>query len=801
MKKVILVLLIFAGVYGVEAQNSQTPKIYGVVTDEKGQPMFGVTVLIHGTTNGTQTDTAGKYELPFGTGTHYIDFSFIGYSSHSELTTILDGKDKKIDIQMADSTKSLDIVVVTGSKYEKSFGEQIVSIEVVKANAIQADNEKMDEAMNKVPGVNMMGRTISIRGGSGYSDATSNRVLALQDDVPVISPENGGIIWDMVPIEELEQVEVMKGASSSVYGSSALDGVLNMVTVNPTPQMENKLILNYGFYGQPDDKAWDYWWHRTVQKKNGALENKLVLPMFGGGTFLHRKQYGDFGVVISASYQQNQNYLQDANYSYARLGAKLRYTPHKHPHLTLGLNSNFFHKDYKDFFAATNIDSGAYRPTGGANPIVRQRTFNIDPYLNAYDDAGNRHSFKFQAFNVLYNSTTGDSTNTTQYYLNYTLLHTFKKPDVILTAGVEGFYTTIRGKTFSPATVPLDSLKYFTTRDNANIAAYVQFEKKFFRKLTITGGLRFEYAELSDTTVQNRLPLINLLSKAFGGKNSINSPITPLGRIGLNYQVTEGTFIRGSFGQGFRYPSLAEKYVFTLRSGAEVLPNDTVKPENGWMAEIGIKQGIKISKWLAYFDLSGFIMRYHNLIEFETVPFQQLPPSIIGSLLGIPFQAKNVGNARIPGVECSAVANGKIFGVPFSFLIGYTYIYPQEMDYNAATAATTGLTPLLKYRVQHTAKADINANYKGITLGVTAFYGSNMKYIDEASLGVLKVVQQFRDTHKNGEYVMDIRVGYTYKEKASFMFICKNVVNTEYMLMPGVIDAPRNYGFQVGYNF
>ena len=200
---------------------------------------------------------------------------------------------------------------------------------------------------------------------------------------------------------------------------------------------------------------------------------------------------------------------------------------------------------------------------------------------------------------------------------------------------------------------------------------------------------------------------------------------------------------------------------------------------------------------MAYFDLSAFIMRYHNLIEFEAY---NPPDSLAFSphLIGIPFQAKNIDNARIMGVEFSAMGNGKIFGVPLSFLIGYTYIDPRNLDYNPAIA---GSTPLLKYRTQHTAKADIQANYKGLTVGLTAFYGSNIKYIDNGSTGALAIYQAFRSQHTNGEFVLDIRAGYTYKEKASFMFICKNVANTEYMLEPGVIDAPRNYGFQVGYNF
>jgi outer membrane receptor protein involved in Fe transport len=278
---------------------------------------------------------------------------------------------------MTEESKELDIVVVTGSN-EKKLGEEVTTVEVLKADVIQQDNSKFDEAMNKVPGVNMMGRSISIRGGSGYADATSNRVLALQDGLPIISPENGGIIWDMVPIEELEQVEIIKGSASSLFGSSALDGVLNLVTVNPEPVMEDKIILSYGFYGQPDNREWDWWWRHTVINGKGEQVVKTQPRMFGGGSFLHRKQYGDFGVVLSGAYQQDQSYLQDNDYNYARLGAKLRYSPHKNRHVTMGINANFFYKKYHDFFLAKDIDSGMYQ-TASASAIVEQRTFNIDP--------------------------------------------------------------------------------------------------------------------------------------------------------------------------------------------------------------------------------------------------------------------------------------------------------------------------------------------------------------------------------------------------------------------------------------
>ncbi|MDB5282495.1 MAG: putative vitamin receptor precursor, partial [Bacteroidota bacterium] len=264
-----------------------------------------------------------------------------------------------------------------------------------------------------------------------------------------------------------------------------------------------------------------------------------------------------------------------------------------------------------------------------------------------------------------------------------------------------------RGKTFADVQTNIDNVQFYNTRDIQNYAAFIQVEKKFFHRLTLSGGLRLEYANLVGNVVENTLPLINVISSATGHKNPINSPVTPVGRIGFNVQATEGTFIRGSFGQGFRYPALSEKYVFTVRSGAQVFPNPDLLPENGWSAELGIKQGLKISKWMAYFDISGFVMRYHNMIEFEAVDQNTLPDSIRQGLHGIPFRAQNIDNARIMGVEFSTIANGKIFGVPLNFLIGYTYLDPENLDYNKSNPSDPNNPKILKYRIQHSAKADI----------------------------------------------------------------------------------------------
>lgn len=774
---------------------AQTVRVYGKVTDAKdGKPMDGATVQVKGTAIGTTTDETGFYEIQVDKGAYTLEFKYLGYSLRSVPLAIADDRDRKIDVVMEETANELDIFVVTDTKYEKKLGEEVGTMEVLKAQVINQNNARMDEALNKVPGVNMLGKSISIRGGSGFSDATGNRVLGLLDEMPIISPENGSINWPVMPIEALEQVEVIKGSSSALYGSSALNGVLNFRTVNPKPEMVNKILINYGFYDQPKNKTWNWWWKSARIKGNGDTVQRVNHPMFGGIQLLHAKQYGDFGVVLSGSYQQDGGFRQNNDFKRARMFAKLRYTPHKVPQLTTGLNVMFYHETSKDFFASQGMDSLMYigvRELTSVNGLanVRARTVVVDPYVNYYDKKEGRHSLKFRLYNTLFNSTAGDSTETFQFYTDYSYSRKFKDIDLVMITGANMFVTSISGKTFGSIKSAFPS-----SRKVFGAAAFIQLEKKFFKKLTVSGGVRLEYAKLD--TVQVNYPLW-LLSRAAkkDSANLLTSPVVPLFRIGVNYQPVEGTYIRASFGQGFRYPAIAEKFVRTIRSGAEVYPNPSLQPESGWTAELGIKQGVKVSKWVAYFDAVGFITQYKNMIDFQ-VNFDF--PADDPPLRGIPFKAQNVLNARVVGLELSAVANGKIFNIPLNFLVGYSYLVPENLDYNPKDSSSVRI---LKYRIQHSFKADFQVAYKGATLGASCFYNSFMKEVDKLGVGALKVVNQFRATHNKGDFVLDLRAGYNYKEKFTFNFIVKNVINTEYTLRPALIEAPRNYAFQVGYNF
>ncbi len=107
-----------------------------------------------------------------------------------------------------------------------------------------------------------------------------------------------------------------------------------------------------------------------------------------------------------------------------------------------------------------------------------------------------------------------------------------------------------------------------------NLAGYSQFEIRPVKKLKAVAGVRIENNSL----------------------DGINDKIVPVVRAGLNWQAADYTFIRASFGQGYRFPSIAEKHASTTLGSVVIFPNPDVLPESGWSTEAGIKQGVGIRK-------------------------------------------------------------------------------------------------------------------------------------------------------------------------------------------------------------
>ncbi|NDA98744.1 MAG: TonB-dependent receptor, partial [Flavobacteriia bacterium] len=127
-----------------------------------------------------------------------------------------------------------------------------------------------------------------------------------------------------------------------------------------------------------------------------------------------------------------------------------------------------------------------------------------------------------------------------------------------------------------------------------NLSAYTQLESKFNGSLNVSAGGRLEYFQLNDTI----------------------TAMKPIFRAGASLKIYQETYIRASFGQGFRFPSITERFIKTGVGNFGVFPNPNLKPESSWNAEIGIKQGLKLGGVMGYLDIAGFWQEYQNTIEY-----------------------------------------------------------------------------------------------------------------------------------------------------------------------------------------
>ena len=799
MIRVICLLVFFCLSHVISAQTDSassgsstgsTVIVKGLVIDEKNNtPMTGVNVTVRGSTIGTTTDKNGNYELTIPTGEIHLKFSYLGYQDRGmDVLAIKTGSVHTINAKMTELAKELDIVVVSGSKSEKKLGEQTQSMEVLKGENITSSAQGIAEAVNKVPGVNMVGKTISIRGGSGFSDVTSNRTLVLLDDIPMVSPENGSVRWETMPTEAIEQMEIVKGSATVTNGAQALNALINVRTLNAQKDEPfNKVYVNYGAYMPFTDPSWTWFW-----KRSGGMK---ISPMYGGVAYVHARKYGDVDVMYNGAYQQNQGYTQLNRNQNVRSFIKFRYIPHAKPYLNIGGNMNVSYQKYDDFFRYRNYnDTFQPNPTRDSLVLVPYQptlqkilAFNINPYVTYYDKKENRHSIKASYYVVLSDNTSGDSSLSHKAYLEYLFTRKFKKADADLAAGIRTSYKRIFSHTFG-------------NKNSEYAAAYIQIEKRFDKRFNIKIGMSAEYNKLDTVAAKNDLSFVNAMAVK-DSTNRITAPVKPIFNLGLNYQLGKGTFLRASFAQGYRFPDIAEQFVLTPRSGALTIPNGNLKPESSWNAEVGIKQGVKFSRWVFYGDLAAYLSRYTNLIEFTAIRRTQIPASISSiynlNNFTIYEQAQNITNAQIWGIEISAIGTGKIFGVPLNFLVGYNYMNPRNLNPDPKDPTSR----YLNYRMAHSAKADAQTTYKNFIMGVTCVYIGHMEKIDKL-IGALTSIKDWYNNHgTNGDVILDARLGYTFKHNFTATIIAKNITDRAYVLRPGFIEAPASITLQLTYKW
>jgi len=559
MNKLVIILL-FVSVSLVRAQSGE---LYGKVTDEGGQPIIGANIIIANTLFGTATDSKGNYRfLNLPGGNYKISVSIIGYSKADSKLINIDGDKKEVNFTLDPTSYQFDQLVVTANKYPQDITEITASGYVIDQKIFSQKNfQKIDDALRYVPGITMTFDQISIRGSSGYSRGAGTRVLVAIDGIPIYTPDSGDIIWELVPVSEIGRVEIIKGPASSLYGSSAIGGVVNILSKEISSNPVTFIKVQGGVYTKPSYSEWE-WTDNTLS--------------FNSQTMSHSRSIGKLSFAASFtrfedySYRQNDYQLRFAGF----LKAKYQFSKAT----TLSLLGTGYTRDRNTFIYWKNIENALSPPDADLGQFTNSDRTILGMTLDHIFNDKLSISFIPSVY-ISYWKDESENMNEsnsqlyrTELRTNYNISNNFN-----LVSGAEFQYNTVTSNIFG-------------NNNSVGIGIYSQADYKPAEKFKLSLGLRFDHNQLAELESSESL-----------------SP-----KLGITYKISTKTFLRGQISKGFRAPTLAEAFTSTSTSGITVKPNPNLNSETSLSFEIG---GNHIFNDYLSLDLSLFNNEYYDMIE------------------------------------------------------------------------------------------------------------------------------------------------------------------------------------------
>ncbi len=614
-----MLILAFATVVFAQVQlGSISGKVLG---SEDKSPLIGANIILQGTVLGTVTNAQGEFTIQrIPVGNYTLIVSILGFERK-----LIHGVEVKSDsqtqllVELLPRPLQTEAVVVSATKRDQSLEEVPVSVSIIDAKTITERNAvSVDEALRYVSGVNVLQTQVNIRGFSGYSRGIGSRVLLLMDGLPLITGDTGEIIWETISTTQVERIEIVKGAGSALYGSSALGGVINVITREIRETPETRVRLYSGLYDKPFYHEWRW------SDKTRFLQ---------GFSVSHSQQVNNFGFLLSGGSAADDGYRENDFFHRWNGFGKMKYDFSPYESMTLSFNllhqrrgSFFFWKSLREALRPDDSQNGFRITTTRWNANVAFKKFVNEKFFYLAKAVYFTNSLQNDSLGIQGSASRARTLNI-ELQANYDV-----SASHLLTFGVVGNVDDITADLYG-------------THVGVGGAGYVQDEVHFAEPLKITAGFRYDVQRVLGLPVSNQW-----------------SP-----KVGVVLTPSSSTTLRASIGRGFRAPSIGEIYISTGSSVAPVVPNPNLRAEQSWSYEVG---GTHLFSENLLLDAALFQSDFSKLIEagFDT------------TRNGLVIVFKNVPRARIQGGEVSLKMDW--FKKLLHIDLGYTYIWPKDLTDN-----------------------------------------------------------------------------------------------------------------------
>ncbi|MEO8513620.1 MAG: TonB-dependent receptor [Ignavibacteria bacterium] len=769
------VLCLFLLLSHLSFAEDNTGSIKGKVIDLTNDGLVSYTKIKLESTEGTgsyhaetNADLTGDYEFKsVPAGSYKISTTRLGYEKEELIDIIVTANQSKlVNIFLTPVNIETDKINVTATKTELTLKQTPSSIVIVSSDEIKNRNPlTFDDVLSDVQGVTVFKtsginvQSLSIRGSSDVAGGgIGNRVLLLLDGRPSLTGDSKGALWSLIPVSIIERTEVVKGAFSSLYGSSAIGGVINVITKKPTYKSFFSFNANFGFYNPLND----------------SLKFSDKLQTFKSADVIHSNTYKKLAYLLNFNYKQNDGHAQQTDYEFYGGLAKFMYDVFRNRDLEVTLqytksNSAFPHYWRKDPGKVADPYKSAPTYLGDR---IKKETQSVDVFYTAIPSSVTKYTSRFYYYKLyslsyfnpnnfvsIQYAPPGEALETTIKSYNFGNISQFdfqfSKRNYMI-AGTDLQWNVVRSNP--------ESILYGNQQIN-NFGLFVQDQHKIIEDkqgnniLSTTAGVRIDYNK-------------------FVGMNSfvqLSPKLSFLFAPNTSSRVFENTSFRFLVGRAFRAPSIAELYFKKeLFGGFDFIFNPELKPEEMVSVEVGFRKQYEKRFTL---DVSAYINEYDNLIQYVNV----------GGAISGPFQVQNIAKAQISGLEflIDYTSSFNVFKNPLGYSFGFNYSLIDAKDLSANRK-----DDFLPYKPRHLINFSTDLNYYDFNFNVTG------KYVSKVDEDLFYKYEEPKDY-----FLLDMKISKKFFGKATIFFAVNNILNESYQELERTQAPNRNFNSGVRVEF
>lgn len=679
--------------------NAQTATLTGKITADNAPVQFA-NVILQGTKFDSTTDTTGSYTIKnIAAGTYNVLVSAIGYKRAEKKLTIKENEIATLHFELTSISSTLNEIVISGTRTPKRKTESAVIVNII--NSVTLDDVRacnLSEGLRFQPGL----RVESNCQTCNYTQLRMNGLAGGYSQIlingrPIFSPLTGLYGLEQLPVNMIDRIEVVRGGGSSLYGSSAIGGTVNVITKMPK---KNSYSLDYT-YQNINEKTND-----NIISGNATLvsENKKS----GISFFLTNRERGFYDA-------NNDNFSEIPKIKNTSLGANVFFLPKENQKLEISV-SNI--NEYR-FGGEMLLNKPAHFALQSEERTHNVWTANADYQINfnnnntslitylAWQNTDRRHytgiqpddSTELKKFiaNPPY-GTSGVSTYNIGTQLNHKV-NNFLKGKNVFTFGTEYIYDDVLDV--------IPAYQYLIDQTSKNFGAFLQSDWQIVPQLTLLSGVRMDKHNMVDKLIY--------------------SP-----RASLLYKLKDNTQFRLNYGTGFRAPQAFDTdlhIAFAAGGVSRVSLSPNLVQERSQSLSGSINFDESMENWIAGFTLEAFYNRLNNAFFLQPIGQDQF-----GEL----FEKQNGDGATVQGITLELRAN---FNQKLQLESGFTL---QSARFDNPVQYIDGLegirefvrTPndygysILTYTPNNNWRASLNYIYTG-RMKVPHFAGAPNQTIDE----------------------------------------------------------------------